>query len=145
MCTDTPISSHEGLCSPCAFVVSTMHACVAYTHAGRRTKHCLVSFAAGNFPVGLSSSGTPTSLQVVGPPGYDEIILSLLLAMEKLFGDFPAPPNPSLCAGCLSNVTVREVSWCPVGACYGKASLSEVSCRRWGFGPATPQSPVVTW
>ena len=67
-------------------------------------------YAAGNFPIGLSSSGTPTSLQVVGPPGYDSTILSLMLAMEKLFGDFPGPPNPSLCAGCLSNVTVRAVS-----------------------------------
>ena len=67
--------------------------------------------AAGNFPIGLSSSGTPTSLQVVGPPGYDSTILSLLMAMEKLFGDFPAPPNPSLCAGCVSNVSVRTVGF----------------------------------
>lgn len=67
--------------------------------------------AAGNFPIGLSSSGTPTSLQVIGPPGYDSTILSLLLAMDELFGNFPGPPNPSLCAGCMSNVTVREVRY----------------------------------
>ena len=65
--------------------------------------------AAGNFPIGLTSSGTPTSLQFVGPAGSDATILSLLLAAEKLFGDFPAPPNPSVYAGCVSNVTVRQV------------------------------------
>ena len=73
-------------------------------------KQTIVDCAAANFPIGLSSSGTPTSLSIVGLPGYDQTLLSLLLATEKLFGDFPAPPNPSLCAGCLSNVTVREVS-----------------------------------
>lgn len=65
--------------------------------------------AAGNFPIGQTSSGTPTSLQFVGPPGHDATILSLLLAAEELFGSFPAPPNPSICAGCVSNVTVQEV------------------------------------
>ena len=67
-------------------------------------------FAAGNFPIGLTSSGTPTSLQFVGPPGHDSTILSLLLAVETLFGDFPAPPNPSVCSGCVSNVTTQQVT-----------------------------------
>ena len=67
-------------------------------------------FAAGNFPIGLTSSGTPTSLQFVGPPGHDSTILSLLLAAETLFGDFPAPPNPSVCSGCVSNVTTQQVT-----------------------------------
>ncbi len=66
-------------------------------------------FAAGNFPIGLTSSGTPTSLQFVGPPGHDATILSLLLAVETLFGDFSAPPNPSVCSGCVSYVTTQQV------------------------------------
>ena len=48
-------------------------------------------------------------MQFVGPPGHDSTILSLLLAVETLFGDFPAPPNPSVCSGCVSNVTVQQV------------------------------------
>lgn len=69
-------------------------------------------YAAGNFPIGFSASGTPTSLQVVGPPGFDSIVLSLLTAMEKLFGNMPAPPFPSLCQGCVANITNRHVSGC---------------------------------
>lgn len=111
-----------------------------------------IAGSSGNFPIGLSSSGTPTSLQVVGPPGYDSTILSLLLAMEKLFGDFPGPPNPSLCAGCLSNVTVRSTSYNGTGqpesgevwSSYGltftgancSSNLTSYGRRGIGVGPA---------
>ncbi|DBB14631.1 TPA: hypothetical protein ACH3X3_004893 [Trebouxia sp. C0006] len=70
-----------------------------------------IAGSSGNFPIGLTSSGTPTSLQFVGPPGHDSTILSLLLAVETLFGDFPAPPNPSVCSGCVSNVTTQQATY----------------------------------
>ena len=93
------------------------------------TVHACMCVAAGNFPIGQTSSGTPTSLQFVGPPGHDSTILSLLLAAEELFGTYPAPPNPSVCAGCVSNVTVQEVrsaAQCRSSWFYSSSSLPSV-------------------
>lgn len=44
-------------------------------------------------------------LQLAAPPGGDGRVMSLLLAMEKLFGSMPPPPEIPACAGCAANVT----------------------------------------
>ena len=65
--------------------------------------------AAGGFPIGFASSGAPIGMQVFGPPGYDGTVLSILSLLGPVFGETPAPPKPSLCAGCTANVAAIEV------------------------------------
>lgn len=50
--------------------------------------------------------------QVASVPGDDEMVLSLLLAFEKLLGPMPPPPLVAACSGCQANVTNVEVSFC---------------------------------
>ena len=67
--------------------------------------------AAGTFPIGLTASQVPVAMELGGPPGYDSTILSLLTKMDAVFPDaVPAPPNPSLCAGCDSKLFTLTVS-----------------------------------
>ncbi|KAL3136240.1 hypothetical protein ABBQ32_007252 [Trebouxia sp. C0010 RCD-2024] len=56
------------------------------------------------FPIGFDNTGTPAGLQVAAPPGSDGLILSLGLAMEKLFGSLPPPPTVAACSGCTAHV-----------------------------------------
>lgn len=62
------------------------------------------------FPVGLDSTGAPFALQLSAPAGMDGLLMSLGLAMEKLFGPMPAPPSTAACSGCSSNVFYTNVS-----------------------------------
>lgn len=73
--------------------------------------HCHLLPAAIGFPVGFSTHGTPVGMQLFGPPGWDSRVLNLALQMQKLFGEMPPPPNPSLCAGCSSVVSAIPVPW----------------------------------
>ena len=66
-------------------------------------------FAALAFPIGLDDTGTPAGLQISAPPGDDGLMLSLGLAMERLFGLLPAPPTTAACSGCTANVTYVPV------------------------------------
>ncbi len=52
----------------------------------------LVGLPAASVPCGLSSQGMPTGLQIVGPPGRDERVLSIGAAVEALM----VPVNPPL-------------------------------------------------
>ena len=60
--------------------------------------------AALAFPVGFDSTGAPFALQLAAPAGQDGFLLSLGLALEKLFGAMPPPPTTAACSGCSSNV-----------------------------------------
>lgn len=63
-------------------------------------------------------------MQIFGPPGWDSNVLNLALQMQQLFGEFPAPPTPSICAGCTANVTAIPVSLCLPHQGLAKAGLS---------------------
>eukprot|EP00891_Asterochloris_glomerata_P009220 jgi/Astpho2/9220/Aster-07177 len=52
------------------------------------------------FPIGFDSEGIPAGLQFAALPGQDSLILSLALAMEKLFGPLAPPPAVAGCSGC---------------------------------------------
>ena len=52
--------------------------------------------------MGLDSLGHPTGLQLAGLPGQDSLLLSLSIAMEKLFGLLPPPAAMAGCSGCQS-------------------------------------------
>lgn len=56
--------------------------------------------AALAFPIGFDSEGIPAGLQFAALPGQDSLILSLALAMEKLFGPLAPPPAVAGCSGC---------------------------------------------
>lgn len=62
------------------------------------------------FPVGFDSTGAPFALQLAAPAGMDGFLLSLGLALEKLFGPLPPPPTTAACSGCSSNVVYTNVS-----------------------------------
>lgn len=62
------------------------------------------------FPVGFDSTGAPFALQLAAPAGQDGFLLSLGLALEKLFGVMPAPPTTAGCSGCSANVVNTNVS-----------------------------------
>lgn len=70
---------------------------------------CLLS-AALVFPIGFDSTGAPFALQLSAPAGMDGFLMSLGLALEKLFGPMPAPPSTAACSGCSSNVFYTNVS-----------------------------------
>ncbi|KAL0036071.1 hypothetical protein WJX79_001223 [Trebouxia sp. C0005] len=57
------------------------------------------------FPIGMDNTGTPAGMQISAPPGNDGLMLSLGLAMERMFGPMPAPPTTAACSGCTANVT----------------------------------------
>jgi Asp-tRNA(Asn)/Glu-tRNA(Gln) amidotransferase A subunit family amidase len=46
-----------------------------------------------SLPIGLSKSGLPIGLQIVGHPHADERVLSIAGAIEAMRGPFPTPPN----------------------------------------------------
>ena len=62
------------------------------------------------FPIGFDSTGAPFALQLSAPAGMDGFLMSLGLALEKLFGPMPAPPSTAACSGCSSNVFYTNVS-----------------------------------
>ncbi|KAL3163281.1 hypothetical protein ABBQ32_009676 [Trebouxia sp. C0010 RCD-2024] len=68
------------------------------------------------FPVGFDSTGAPFALQLAAPAGMDGFLLSLGLALEKLFGPLPPPPTTAACSGCSSNVVYTNVTYSGVGA-----------------------------
>lgn len=45
-----------------------------------------------SLPVGLTSSGLPVGVQIVGPAGADELVLSAARGMEAELGQLPPPP-----------------------------------------------------
>ncbi|DBA99565.1 TPA: hypothetical protein ACH3X3_012144 [Trebouxia sp. C0006] len=57
------------------------------------------------FPIGMDNTGTPAGMQISAPPGQDGLMLSLGLAMERMFGPMPAPPTTAACSGCTANVS----------------------------------------
>ena len=59
--------------------------------------------AALAFPIGFDSQGIPAGLQFAALPGQDSLILSLAIAMEKLFGPMTPPPAVAGCSGCTAN------------------------------------------
>lgn len=70
-------------------------------------------------PLGLSTSGMPVGGNFAGPFGADGEILSLGLAMERVFGRQAPPPGPPGCIGCTANVTNQTVTYRgsgPIGA-----------------------------
>ncbi|KAL0026963.1 hypothetical protein WJX79_003281 [Trebouxia sp. C0005] len=68
------------------------------------------------FPIGFDSTGAPFALQLSAPAGMDGFLMSLGLALEKLFGPMPAPPSTAACSGCSSNVFYTNVTYSGVGA-----------------------------
>lgn len=46
-----------------------------------------------SLPAGLTSDGLPVGIEIDGPLGSDDRLLSLGLAMEKILGPVPAPPG----------------------------------------------------
>lgn len=52
-----------------------------------------------SLPVGLTSSGLPVGLQLVGPVGGDELVLSVAHRLEAEIDSLPAPPVPALTRG----------------------------------------------
>lgn len=67
------------------------------------------------FPVGFDSTGAPFGLQLAAPAGQDGFLLSLGLALEKLFGVMAAPPSTAGCSGCTANVVNTNVSYSGFG------------------------------
>ena len=63
--------------------------------------------AALAFPIGFDSQGIPTGLQFAALPGQDSLMLSLAIAVEKLFGPMAPPPTVAGCSGCTA--TTRNV------------------------------------
>ena len=61
--------------------------------------------AALAFPIGFDSQGIPTGLQFAALPGSDSLLLSLAIAVEKLFGPLPPPAPVAGCSGCTSVTT----------------------------------------
>lgn len=61
-------------------------------------------------PLGFSNNSLPVGGNFVMPLGSDGTLLSLGLALEKIFGRAPAPPSPPGCIGCTANVTNQTVS-----------------------------------
>ena len=59
--------------------------------------------------MGFDSTGAPFALQLAAPAGQDGFLLSLGLALEKLFGAMPPPPTTADCSGCSSNVFYTNV------------------------------------
>ncbi|KAL0017720.1 hypothetical protein WJX77_008688 [Trebouxia sp. C0004] len=57
------------------------------------------------FPIGMDNTGTPAGMQISAPPGNDGLMLSLGLAMERMFGPMPPPPTTAACSGCTANVS----------------------------------------
>ncbi len=58
----------------------------------------------------MDNTGTPAGMQISAPPGQDGLMLSLGLAMERMFGPMPAPPTTAACSGCTANVSYVPVS-----------------------------------
>jgi len=51
-----------------------------------------LGFPAVAIPVGISKNGLPLSVQVIGRPNEDEIVLAVAAALEKSFGGWKRPP-----------------------------------------------------
>jgi len=58
----------------------------------------------------MDNTGTPAGMQISAPPGQDGLMLSLGLAMERMFGPMPPPPTTAACSGCTANVSYVPVS-----------------------------------
>ncbi len=58
----------------------------------------------------MDNTGTPAGMQISAPPGSDGLMLSLGLAMERMFGPMPPPPTTAACSGCTANVSYVPVS-----------------------------------
>ena len=95
------------------------HQCQCLTCRGVLLSCC----AAMAFPVGFDSTGAPFALQLAAPAGQDGFLLSLGLALEKLFGPLPPPPTTAACSGCSSNVFYTNVSQFPLAPCLGVLCL----------------------
>ena len=81
----------------------------------------LCAAAALAFPIGMDNTGTPAGMQISAPPGSDGLMLSLGLAMEKLFGPMPPPPTTAACSGCTANVSYVPVWYqrpCMTHSCF---------------------------
>ncbi|KAK9793708.1 hypothetical protein WJX73_003302 [Symbiochloris irregularis] len=59
-------------------------------------------------PIGFSRNGLPVGGNFVMPLGSEGTLMSMGLALEELFGRFPAPPTPG-CLGCTANITNQTV------------------------------------
>eukprot|EP00891_Asterochloris_glomerata_P007936 jgi/Astpho2/7936/fgenesh1_pg.00118_%23_37_t len=71
----------------------------------------LAAAAALAFPIGFDAQGIPAGLQFAAPHGKDSLMLSLALAMEKLFGPMEPPSLVAGCAGCTVNTSAVPVTY----------------------------------
>ncbi len=89
------------------------------------------------FPIGFDSTGAPFALQLSAPAGMDGFLMSLGLALEKLFGPMPAPPSTAACSGCSSNVFYTNVSL--THSCCGPG------CKSLHSQCTNPKPFLLTW
>jgi amidase len=88
------------LSRPAARIGGWMHRGLAGTAKGAGTwvPFCMpwnvVGFPALSFPVGLSNAGLPLAVQLVTPPGGEQLLLRIAAALERVRGPFPRPPAP---------------------------------------------------
>ena len=92
----------------------------------------MLATAVGAFPLGLDANDLPWGMQFAAPPGSDGLVLSLMLAMEKLTGPMPPPPTVAACSGCTANVTISNVSSPLPQQIWGHLLLAE--CQILGVG-----------
>lgn len=61
-------------------------------NASLLTPWSLLGFPAATVPCGLADNGLPLGLQIVGPPGRDDIVINAAIAAERVLGrlDLPA-------------------------------------------------------
>ncbi len=93
------------------------------------------------FPIGFDSTGAPFALQLSAPAGMDGMLMSLGLALEKLFGPMPAPPATAACSGCSSNVFYTNVS--PLTAAVAAAAAAAMAAAEQKCDQAVRVSPKV--
>lgn len=76
------------------------------------------------FPIGFDSQGIPTGLQFAALPGQDSLMLSLAIAVEKLFGPMAPPPTVAGCSGCTANTRNVAVAFNGTGQPNATATWS---------------------
>ncbi|RYG97055.1 MAG: hypothetical protein EON57_14265 [Alphaproteobacteria bacterium] len=61
-------------------------------NASLLTPWSLLGFPAATIPCGLADNGLPLGLQIVGPPGRDDLVIQAAIAAERVLGrlDLPA-------------------------------------------------------
>lgn len=124
-----PIAYSSNACMHCKHLLKWQLESSIFHHKATYTSPC-GWIAALAFPIGLDNTGTPAGLQIAAPPGNDGLMLSLGLAMERIFGPMPPPPTTAACSGCAANVAYVQVG----SKCMHVMHIHSVKCPPWSAG-----------